>query len=122
QQEKKERQGHEQQLYDVQKMEVVGRVTGGIADELSHLVSVIGRQTGVVLSHLKPNDPLYGPVDDIFRSGGRAAALTAQLAEFGLHTGHVRQVLPVKTVIEDIREVMRGLLPISIDLNFVIEN
>ena len=121
-QEKKERQGLEQQLYDVQKMEAVGRVAGGIADELSHLVSVIGRQTGVVLSHLKPNDPLYGPVDDIFRSGGQAAALTAQLAGLGLHTGHVRQVLSVKTVIEEIREVMRGLLPASIDLSLVIEN
>jgi two-component system cell cycle sensor histidine kinase/response regulator CckA len=121
-QEKKERQDLEQQLYDVQKMDAVGRVAGGIADELSHLVSVIGRQTGVVLSHLKPNDPLYEPVDDIFRSGGQAAALTAQLAELGLHTGHVRQVLPVKTVIEEIRDVMRGLLPASIDLNVVIEN
>ncbi len=110
-QEKKERQGLEQQLYDVQKMEAVGRVAGGIADELSHLVSVIGRQTGVVLSHLKPNDPLYGPVDDIFRSGGQAAALTAQLAGLGLHTGHVRQVLSVKAVLEEIRGVIRGLLP-----------
>ena len=121
-QEKKERQGLEQQLYDVQKMEAVGRVAEGIADELSHLVSVIGRQTGVVLSHLKPNDPLYGPVDDIFRSGGQAAALTAQLAGLGLHTGHVRQVLSVKAVIEEIREVMRGLLPASIDLSLVIED
>ncbi len=121
-QEKKERQGLEQQLYDVQKMEAVGRVAEGIADELNHLVSVIGRQTGVVLSHLKSNDPLYGPVDDIFRSGGQAAALTAQLAGLGLHTGHVRQVLSVKTVIEEIREVMRGLLPASIDLNLVIED
>lgn len=122
QREKKERQGLEQQLYDVQKMEAAGRVAGGIADELSHLVSVIGRQTGVVLSQLKPNDPLYGLVDDIFRSGGQAAALTAQLAGVGPHTGHVRQVLPVKTVIEEIGEVMRGLLPVSIDLNLVIEN
>ena len=121
-QEKKERQGLEQQLYDVQKMEAVGRVAGGIADELSHLVSVIGRQTGVVLSHLKPNDALYGPVDDIFRSGGQAAALTAQLAGLGLHTGHVRQVLSIKAVLEETRGVIRGLLPASIDLSIVIED
>ncbi|HSL05024.1 MAG TPA: ATP-binding protein [Nitrospiraceae bacterium] len=120
--EKKERQGLEQQLYDAQKMEAIGRIAGEIADELSHLVSVIGRQTGVVLSHLKANDPLYAPVDDIFRSGGRAAALTAQLAGLGLHTSHVRQVLSVKAVLEEIHEVMRGLLPASIDLSMVIED
>jgi len=121
-QEKKERQGLEQQLQEAQKMEAIGRIAGGIANELSHLVSVIGRQTGVVLSRLKPEDPLYGPVDDIFRSGGQAAAVTAQLAGLGLQDGHVRQVLSIKTVLEEIRGVMRGLLPASIDLSVVIED
>jgi signal transduction histidine kinase len=121
-QEKKEREGIEQQLHEAQKMEAIGRIAGGIANELSHLVSVIGRQTGVVLSRLKPDDPLYGPVDDIFRSGGQAAAVTAQLAGLGLHDGHVRQVLSVKAVLEEIRGVMRGLLPASIDLSMVIED
>jgi two-component system cell cycle sensor histidine kinase/response regulator CckA len=121
-QEKKEREGLEQQLHEAQKMEAIGRIAGGIANELGHLVSVIGRQTGVVLSRLKPDDPLYGPVDDIFRSGGQAAAVTAQLAGLGLHDGHVRQVLSVKAVLEEIRGVMRGLLPASIDLSMVIED
>jgi two-component system cell cycle sensor histidine kinase/response regulator CckA len=121
-QEKKEREGLEQQLHEVQKMDAISRIAGGVAEELNHLVSVIGKQTGVVLSHLKANDPLYGPIDDIFRSGGKAAALTAQLAELGVHTGHVRQVLSVKTVLEEIRDVMRGLLPPSVDLSMVIQN
>ena len=121
-QEKKEREGIEQQLHEALKMEAIGRIAGGIANELSHLVSVIGRQTGVVLSGLKPDDPLYGPVDDIFRSGGQAAAVTAQLAGLGLQDGHVRQVLSVKAVLEEIRGVMRGLLPASIDLSMVIED
>jgi signal transduction histidine kinase/CheY-like chemotaxis protein len=121
-QEKKEREGIEQQLHEAQKMEAIGRIAGGMANELGHLVSVIGRQTGVILSRLKPDDPLYGPVDDIFRSGGQAAAVTAQLAGLGLHDGHVRQVLSVKAVLEEIRGVMRGLLPASIDLSIVIED
>ena len=121
-QEKKERQGLEQQLYEMQKMEAIGRIAGGVANELNHLVSVIGKQTGVVLSSLKANDPLYEPVDDIFRSGGQAAALTAQLAGLAHQTGHVRQVLSVKVVLEEIREVISGLLPASIALSMVIDN
>ena len=120
-QEKKEREGLEQQLHEVQKMDAISRIAGGVAEELDHLVSVIGKQTGVVLSHLKTNDPLYGPIDDIFRSGGKAAALTAQLAELGVHAGHVRQVLSVKAVLEEIRDVMRGLLPPSVDLSMVVQ-
>lgn len=119
-QEMQERQGLEQQLLEAQKMEAIGRIAGGIAGELSHLVSVIGRQTGVVLSRLKADDPLYGPVDDIFRSGGQAAALTAQLAGLGLHDSHFRQVLSLKAVLEEIRGVIRGLLPVRIELDMVI--
>ncbi|TKB67607.1 MAG: response regulator [Nitrospira sp.] len=121
-QEKKERQGLEQQLYDAQKMEAIGRIAGGVANELNHLVSVIGKQTGVVLSGLKPDDPLFRPIDEIFQTGGKAAAMTAQLAGLGLHDGHLRQVLSVKAVLEETREVMSGLLPAAIDLSMVIED
>ncbi len=120
-QQKKEREGIEQQLHEAQKMEVIGRVAGGIANELSQLVSVIGKQTGVVLSRLKSDDPLYGPIDDIFRSGGQAAAVTARLAGLGLHEGQVRQVVSLKAVLEEMRDVLRGLLPASIDLSMVID-
>jgi len=121
-QEKRERHSLEQQLHEAQKMEAIGRIAGGIANELSHLVSVIGKQTGVVLSRLKSDDPLYGSVDDIFRSGGKAAALTVQLAGLGLHDGRFQQVLSVKAVLEEISGVIRALLPAGIDLDLVIED
>lgn len=122
QQGKRERQGLEQRLQEAQKMEAIGRMAGGIADELSKLVSVIGRQTGVALSRLKSDDPLYGAVDDIFRSGEQAAVLTAQLASVGFQDGQVRQVLSVRTLLEEIQEVMRGLLPASIDFSMAVDD
>lgn len=103
-------------------MEAIGRIAGGVANELNHFVSVIGKQTGVVLSGLKPDDPLFRPIDEIFQTGGKAAAMTAQLAGLGFHDGHLRQVLSVKAVLEEIRGVMRGLLPAAIDLSMVIED
>jgi signal transduction histidine kinase len=122
QQGKRERQGLEQRLHDAQKMEAIGRIAGGIAEELRQLVSVIGRQTGVALSRLKSDDPLYGPVDDIFRSGEQAAVLTAQLASVGFQNGQVRQVLSVRSLLEEIQEVMRGLLPASIDFSMAADD
>ena len=115
QQEKSERQGLERQLSEAQKMEAIGRITSGVANEFSHLFSVIGKQTGVVLSHLLPEDPLYGPVDEIFRTGEQAAALTAQLATLDIQHRQFRHVISMRTVMEDLSETIRGLLPERID-------
>jgi len=121
QHEKAEREGLERQLSEAQKMEAIGRMTSGLANEFSHLFSVIGKQTGVVLSHLLPEDPLYRPVDEIFRTGEQAAALTAQLATLDLHHRQFRHVLSMRTVMEDLSGIIRGLLPDRIDCQISIE-
>ncbi|HEX8750072.1 MAG TPA: ATP-binding protein, partial [Nitrospira sp.] len=120
-QEKSERQGLERQLSESQKMETIGRITTGLADEFSHLFSVIGKQTGIVLSHLLPEDPLYGAVDEIFRTGEQAAALTAQLATLESRHRQFRHVLSIRTVMEDLSETIRELLPDRIDCRISIE-
>jgi len=121
QQEKSERQGLERQLLDAQKMEAIGRTTSGLANEFSHLFSVIGKQTGVVLSHLLPEDPLYGAVDEIFRTGEQAAVLTAQLATLDLQHRQFRHVISMRTVMEDLSATIRGLLPDRIQCQITIE-
>src|SRR5689334_24161982 len=121
QHEKAEREGLERQLSEAQKMEAIGRMTSGLANEFSHLFSVIGKQTGVVLSHLLPEDPLYRSVDEIFRRGEQAAALTAQLATLDLHHRQFRHVLSMRTVMEDLSGIIRGLLPDRIDCQISIE-
>ena len=121
QQEKSERQGLERQLSEAQKMEAIGRITSGLANEFSHLFSVIGKQTGVVLSHLLPEDPLYAPVDEIFRTGEQAAVLTAQLATLDLQHRQFRHVISMRTVVEDLSATIRGLLPERIQCQIAIE-
>src|SRR6476659_9646510 len=121
QQEKSERQGLERQLFEAQKMEDIGRITSGLANEVSHLFSVIGKQTGVVLSHLLPEDPLYGAVDEIFRTGEQAAALTAHLATLDLQHRQFRHVISMRTVMEDLSAIIRGLLPERIQYQIAIE-
>lgn len=119
--EQAERRGLERQLSEAQKMEAVGRITSGIAGEFGQLLSVIGKQTGVVLSRLKPDDPLYGPINDIFQSGERAAALTARLTTLDLHRRQLRHPISMRTVVEDLSDVIRGLLPDRIECQITID-
>ncbi len=111
-----ERQGLERQLRDAQKMEAFGRIAGGMAKEFGQLLTVVGSQTGVILSKLKPNDPLYQPVEDIFRAGERAAALTAQLVSLNLADNRLREPVPLHLIVSELQGLLEGLLPNNIDL------
>lgn len=110
------RQGLERRLRDAQKMEAVGRMAAGIAKEFGELFSVIGKQTGVMLASLPSNDPMRAAADEIFKTGEKAATLTAQLIALNLEDGQVRQILSVKTVLSDLRSAISSLLPGYIDL------
>jgi hypothetical protein len=59
---------------------------------------------------------LQGPVEEIFRSGERAVALTAQLLALRVHETTVRDTLSLGPAIETMREMLRGLLSGRIDL------
>lgn len=112
-----ERTGLERQLREAQKFEAAGRLGSRLAHEFNQVLSVIGNQTGMMLSKLRPDDPLRVPVEDMFRSGERAAALTAQLLALSIHESTVRDTLSLGPAIEAMRETFRGLLPGRIDLH-----
>lgn len=110
------RQGLERQLREAQKMEAVGRIAAGIASEFGTLFSVIGKQTGVLLSQMRPEDPLRASVDDIFKTGEKAATLTAELIALNLDQARVRQAVSVKKVLVETQSAIRSLLPAGIQL------
>ncbi|MGQ0811007.1 MAG: ATP-binding protein [Nitrospiraceae bacterium] len=111
-----ERKGLEQQLREAEKMEATGRIAKGMAQEFSHLLTVIGRSTGVILSRLKPNDSLLEPVETIFKTGERAAMLTTQLLSLG-ESGELQcEILSLDAVVTESQHILRSLLPSNIDL------
>jgi signal transduction histidine kinase/CheY-like chemotaxis protein len=106
----------ERQLREVQKMEAVGRIATRIASEFGALFSVIGKQTGVMLSRLQPDDPLRASADELFKIGEKAATLTAQLIALNLDDPQVRQLLSVHSVLSNLHSTIESLLPNHIEL------
>ncbi len=111
-----ERTGLERQLREAQKFEAVGRLASRLAYEFNQVLAVIGSQTGAIVSRLKPDDPLHGPVDEIFRSGERAATLTAQLLALRLDETTIRDTLSLGPAIVSMRATLQALLPGRIDV------
>ncbi len=110
------RQGLERRLHEAQKMEAVGRVAARIAGEFGVLFTVIGKQTGIMLSRFQPNDPLSSSADEIFKVGEKAATLTAQLIALNIEGCPVRPTVSVHAVLADVQGTMKSLLPPNIEL------
>jgi two-component system cell cycle sensor histidine kinase/response regulator CckA len=115
------RLGLERQLHEAQKMEAVGRVAARIAGEFGALFAVIGKQTGVMLSRLQQDDPLRSSANELFKAGGKAAALTAQLIALGLEGRQVRHIVSVQAVIADLHGMIVSLLPDHIELTLQVD-
>jgi signal transduction histidine kinase len=77
----------EEQFRQVQKMEAVGRLSGGVAHDFNDLLGVIIGYGEVIQEGLATTHPLRGSVDEILKAGHRAASLTRQLLAFSRPLG-----------------------------------
>ena len=72
----------EEQLQQAQKMEIVGRLAGGVAHDFNNLLTVINGMADLVLAGLADDDPTRRDITQIRLAGDRAAALTRRLLAF----------------------------------------
>ena len=70
------------QLSHAQRIEAIGTLAGGVAHDFNNILTAIIGNADLVLGDLATNSSLYGQIDEIRKSGHRAAALTRQLLAF----------------------------------------
>ncbi len=111
-----ERRRLEEQLRQAQKMEAVGRLAGGVAHDFNNLLTAINGYADLLLSGLRPEDPLYHEIEAILRAGRRAAALTQQLLAFSRKQVMELCVVDLGRVLEDLAGMLRRLISEDIEL------
>jgi PAS domain S-box-containing protein len=92
----------EAQLRQMQRLEALGRLAGGVAHDFNNILSVILSYSTILLRDLPPEGELAEDAREIHAAGERAARLTRQLLAFGR-----RQVLELKIV--DLNEIVSGM-------------
>ena len=97
-----ERARLEQSILQIQKMEAIGRLGGGIAHDYNNLLTAIGGYADIVLESLPDDDPTAYAMKQVRASVDRASALTRQLLIVGR-----RQILSFEAV--DINETIRDI-------------
>jgi nitrogen-specific signal transduction histidine kinase/ActR/RegA family two-component response regulator len=73
----------EDQINHGERMDAIGRMAGGVANDFNNLLAVITGYSGLIRSSLQPGDKLIDDVEQITRSADRAFALTQELMALG---------------------------------------
>jgi signal transduction histidine kinase/CheY-like chemotaxis protein len=98
------------------KMEVMGRLAGGVAHDLNNLLTVITGHTGFLLEDLPEQDPRRDDAVTIRNAAGSAADLTRQLLLFARKQAPERRVVDLNRKLSNVDGLLRRTLGSQIEL------
>jgi two-component system cell cycle sensor histidine kinase/response regulator CckA len=117
----KEKERIENQLLQIQKLEAIGTLTGGVAHDFNNLLTAIQGCTDMAILRCKPGDPIYRDLREIQLAGNRAADLTRQLLLFS--SKHPTRVVPIdiNLVIGDLLKMLHRLIGEDVGISTVLD-
>lgn len=111
-----ERRHLEDQLRQVQKLESVGQLAGGVAHDFNNMLAVILGRTEMALRKVAPDDPLFVSLQEIHKAAERSADLTRQLLAFARKQFIKPRVLDLNEALAGMLTMLRRLIGEDINL------
>jgi len=106
-----------EQLLQLQKMDAIGNLAGGVAHDFNNLLSIIIGYGEMVLGNLPPGDPHRKALETIVSTGERGAALTKQLLAISRRKPLSSETLDLNGVVMGMEDMLRRILGENIRLH-----
>jgi len=106
----------EEQLRDAEKMEVIGRLAGGVAHDFNNLLTGMLLYCDLALVGLAPDSPVRAHVQEIRIAGEQGAALTQQLLQMARKEAAHPRPVQLNEVLASSQNLLRRLIGERIDL------
>ena len=100
----------EQQVRQVQKLEAVARLAGGVAHDSNNILVVIKLSTELMLAQITPDNPLSKSLLQVSNAADRAAALTRQMLALGRQQIMQVRVINVNSVVSETSRMLRRII------------
>ncbi|WP_245450372.1 hybrid sensor histidine kinase/response regulator [Neorhizobium sp. SOG26] len=119
QEEVAEREQAEQALRQAQKMEALGKLTGGVAHDFNNLLQVVSGNLQLLSKDLRGNAAAERRVQNALAGVSRGSKLAAQLLAFGRRQPLEPKVVDVRKLIQNMDDMLRRALGEEIELETV---
>jgi signal transduction histidine kinase/CheY-like chemotaxis protein len=106
----------EDQVRQLQKMEAIGQLTGGVAHDFNNLLTIIRSSAELLARRELPRDKQRKYIDAIAETADRAAKLTSQLLAFARRQALKPEVFNAATKVDSVAEMLRSVVGARIDL------
>jgi PAS domain S-box-containing protein len=105
-----ERRAVEEELRQVQRLDAMGRLAGGVAHDFNNILTVINGFGELLLSQLPADDPRRPFAEEILKAGERAAGVAGQLLAFSRRQLVSPRLLDLNAVVRDTETMLRRLI------------
>jgi len=110
----------EAQYRQAQKMEAVGRLSGGVAHDFNNLLTTILGYSEMAMMDLPKDSKLRDDLNQIHLAGERAAVLTRQLLAFSRKQVLEMRVIDLNRIIDNLVKMLKRLISENIDLQVLL--
>ena len=105
-----------EELRQVQKMEAVGRLAGGVAHDFNNILAAIIGYTELATHNIAAASPAWRQLQEVLRACQRAKALVQQILTFSRRTEQAYTSVQLPPLVEETLALLRASLPSTIEI------